>query len=72
MTSKKNKLVLKVPYKTGWILISNDTMEIKAHAKKFSDIVTKANVFDPNKHSILAAAESYHNHLMLIVKVKHS
>ena len=47
-------------------------MEIKAHAKKFSDIVTKANVFDPNKHSILAAAESYHNHLMLIVKVKHS
>lgn len=66
MTDKKNRLILKVPYKSGWILFANDTMEIKAHAKKFSDIVAKADVFDPQKHSIMAAAESYHNHIMFI------
>ena len=70
MPTPRKRAVLKVPYKSGWILVSNDTLKIKAHTKSFSEIVVKSQKLNPQKHFIMAAADSYQNYLMAILKTK--
>ncbi len=54
---------LKVPHSSGWILISPDHSKIYTHAKTFPKIVEKAQKF-PSDSIIMAAAKSYHHHIM--------
>lgn len=55
---------LKVPYSSGWILVTQDHSKILAHAKTFPSIIKKAEEIGNKNSSILAAAKTYHNFVM--------
>lgn len=70
--TKKTHPTIKVPYSSGWVVVSLDTHKVKAHAKTFAQIVAKSEKLDPSTHAIMAAAASYHGHVMITVEVSTS
>ncbi len=58
-------LTIKVPYSSGWVVVSTSSGKIEAHAKEFTDIVAMAEKLpgDSGDHTIMAAAKSYHNYI---------
>ena len=54
---------LKVPYLSGWILVTQDHSKILAHSQTFPGIIKKAEKIGDKNSSILAAARSYRYHL---------
>ena len=58
-------LTIKVPYSSGWVIVSTDSGEIKAHAKNFADIVAKGDKLPGTNYAILSASKSYHGHVMI-------
>lgn len=65
-------MTIKVPYASGWVVVSTGSGKIEAHAKEFADIVAKAEKLPggSSDHAIMAAAKSYHNHIMVVMKRK--
>lgn len=70
MNRKSSGLTIKVPYSSGWVVVSTSSGQVKEHAKSFADIVAKADNLSATNHVIMAASKSYRGHIMVALTHK--